>query len=230
VHWPTTSPEDQAAANPMYFLATGIFSWGAHFRTDLNPEYAQNNITDMQFYLFEGVNIQRLSAGYDVYPGTLSPLTSGTPCVSFVATLQLAQTTGSVHIQTADPKHRVLLDHGINPSFTPYEMAAMSYAENLVHNLVTNTSWGRRFFAQRIYPAANTTIAAHMADGTVTGYHQSGTCRMGDVVDADLKVIGVDRLRVADFSIFPMSDNANPTMHLFALGEKAADMIKAAWP
>ena len=62
-----------------------------------------------------------------------------------------------------------------------------------------------------------------------TGFHPSGTCRMGSgsntVVDDQLKVHGIDGLRVADASIFPniISGNTNATCNV--VGAKCADLI-----
>lgn len=45
------------------------------------------------------------------------------------------------------------------------------------------------------------------------------------VVDPELKVIGVNGLRVADASIFPVNTNANPVSAIVVVAEKVADMI-----
>ncbi|MCT7373482.1 choline dehydrogenase [Chelativorans salis] len=64
-----------------------------------------------------------------------------------------------------------------------------------------------------------------------SAYHPCGTCRMGDkddpmsVVDPELKVIGVEGLRVADSSIFPRITNGNLNAPSIMVGEKAADHI-----
>lgn len=64
-----------------------------------------------------------------------------------------------------------------------------------------------------------------------SAYHPCGTCKMGRsddpmaVVDQDTKVIGVDRLRVADSSIFPQITNGNLNGPSIMTGEKAADHI-----
>lgn len=64
-----------------------------------------------------------------------------------------------------------------------------------------------------------------------SAYHPCGTCRMGRrddpmaVVDPDCRVIGVERLRVADSSIFPRVTNGNINAPSIMVGEKAADHI-----
>ena len=62
------------------------------------------------------------------------------------------------------------------------------------------------------------------------GWHQVGTCRMGPdplaVVDARLRVHGVQRLRVADGSVMPNITSGNTNAPCVMIGEKAADLIK----
>jgi choline dehydrogenase len=65
-------------------------------------------------------------------------------------------------------------------------------------------------------------MALHYA---ITVYHLACTCRIGDVVDPRLRVLGVDHLRVADASVMAdiVSGNTNATSIM--IGEKAAEMI-----
>ena len=58
-------------------------------------------------------------------------------------------------------------------------------------------------------------------------YHPIGTCAMSQVVDAKLRVIGVEGLRVVDASVFPNHVSGNIVSSVYAVAEKAADMIKA---
>jgi len=67
-----------------------------------------------------------------------------------------------------------------------------------------------------------------------TVHHPAGTARMGDpadesaVVDPELRVRGVDRLRVADASIFPELTSVNPCLTCMMVGERAAELIAGA--
>ncbi|XP_053617634.1 glucose dehydrogenase [FAD, quinone]-like [Plodia interpunctella] len=70
---------------------------------------------------------------------------------------------------------------------------------------------------------------------TATLHHQIATCRMGPdsdplaIVDPELRVYGVARLRVVDSSIIPRTVAAHTNAPAIMIGEKAADMIKETW-
>ncbi len=67
-------------------------------------------------------------------------------------------------------------------------------------------------------------LARHYA---LTVYHETSTCRMGSVVDADLRVMGVAALRVADASVMPTVTSGNTNAATIMIGERAAEMIAA---
>jgi choline dehydrogenase len=55
--------------------------------------------------------------------------------------------------------------------------------------------------------------------------HGCGTCAMGDVVDEELRVRGVDGLRVCDTSVLPEVPRANPNLTILAVADKAAALV-----
>jgi len=59
----------------------------------------------------------------------------------------------------------------------------------------------------------------------MTDRHPAGTCGMGRVVDSELKVLGVDGLRVVDASVMPTIPHGNLNAVVIAIAEKAADLI-----
>ena len=69
-----------------------------------------------------------------------------------------------------------------------------------------------------------------------TAFHLMGTCRMGPssdptaVVDDELRVRGVEGLRIADASIMPTMPSANTNAPTIMIGEKAADLIAGNAP
>lgn len=87
--------------------------------------------------------------------------------------------------------------------------------------------------ARRYFPAPEKDLQnVQEAEGAVkdwvmTGYHPIGTCSMGEVVDAKLRVKGVQGLRVCDASVFPNHISGNLVATVYAVAEKTADIIKA---
>ncbi|HWW67397.1 MAG TPA: GMC family oxidoreductase N-terminal domain-containing protein [Solirubrobacterales bacterium] len=69
-------------------------------------------------------------------------------------------------------------------------------------------------------------LRSHIARTTFPIYHPVGTCAIGSVVDADLRVIGLDGLRVIDASVMPAAPRGNTNAPTIAIAERAADLIR----
>ena len=76
------------------------------------------------------------------------------------------------------------------------------------------------------------TYSIYFTDAKMSSYHPADTCRMGRdgddsaMLDAKLRVRGVDGLRVVDASVMPLLMGGHPQMAVYAIAEKAADIIK----
>ncbi len=72
-------------------------------------------------------------------------------------------------------------------------------------------------------------VLDYLRESLVVYFHYAGTCRVGTdamaVVDPDLRVRGISRLRVADASIMPSPISANTNATVFAIAERAAQLI-----
>jgi choline dehydrogenase len=69
-------------------------------------------------------------------------------------------------------------------------------------------------------------LREHVARTTFPIYHPVGTCAIGSVVDAELRVEGLDALRVVDCSVMPSVPRGNTNAPVIALAERAADLIR----
>jgi choline dehydrogenase len=91
------------------------------------------------------------------------------------------------------------------------------------------------FRAEEIQPGAavqsDAEIDGFIRDHCESAYHPTGTCKMGArndrmaVVDPEMKVIGIENLRVADSSVMPQVTNGNLNGPTLMIGEKASDHI-----
>jgi 4-pyridoxate dehydrogenase len=69
-------------------------------------------------------------------------------------------------------------------------------------------------------------IEEHIRATAITVHHPMGTCAMGAVVDGDLRVQGVEGLRVIDASVFPGSVSGNINAAVLAVAERGADLVR----
>ena len=73
-------------------------------------------------------------------------------------------------------------------------------------------------------------IRAHVRAKGHHLYHPVGTCAMGSVVDAELRVRGIDGLRVVDASVMPTLTRGNTNAPTIMIAEKASDLVRGATP
>jgi choline dehydrogenase-like flavoprotein len=71
-------------------------------------------------------------------------------------------------------------------------------------------------------------LLAYLRRTLMTFFHPTSTCSIGSVVDSELKVFGLDGLRVVDASVMPTVVRGNTNAPTIMIAEKAADLIKAA--
>lgn len=141
-------------------------------------------------------------------------------------------TTGSVHLSGADPDdmpviHARILEDEVDKQVTA---PILDHARRLF-----DTSPLRDLIAEEEYPGPTVStrdeVLRYALDTGVGIFHAVGAAAMGpnddDVVDPQLRVRGVEGLRVADASVLPMQLSGNTAAPCMVVGWIAADLIRA---
>src|SRR5262249_6509426 len=143
------------------------------------------------------------------------------------------QSRGRLRLRSADPTQ--------HPAICANYLAKREDAEKLVAGIhlvrrLNQTKALAPFYQEDTHPGAQLQRAEELVEFvrnyTQGFYHPVGTCKMGHdalaVVDEQLRVRGTAGLRVADASIMPTIVNGNTNAATIMIGERAADLIKAA--
>lgn len=139
---------------------------------------------------------------------------------------------GTVRLRSADP----LTLPAVDPNFLADadDLQRTVRGVQIVRRILAQPALARHGARELPASAAAQTseqIADWVRQYADTIYHPVGTCRMGpgpqDVVDHQLRVHGVQGLRVVDASIFPRITSGNTNAPCIMLGEKAAHMVLA---
>jgi choline dehydrogenase len=144
-----------------------------------------------------------------------------------------AESTGSIHIKSSDPAEPPAIR--FNFLSTEHDRAGVLAAIRKGRELMA-TSPLKEVTGEEIAPGAQLQTDDELLDwvrkNAETTYHPVGTCKMGSdamaVVDRELKVHGIEALRVADASIMPTLTSGNTNAPSIMIGEKCAEMILAA--
>jgi choline dehydrogenase len=141
------------------------------------------------------------------------------------------ESRGSVRIRSRE----ALQAPTIQPNYlaTDYDRRIMVEGAKLARRLVATPSLAP-YVLQEYKPgravASDAQILEAIRNTGSSGYHPVGTCRMGKdalaVVDPQLRVRGVEGLRVVDASVMPLLVSGNTNAATFMIAEKAADLIR----
>ncbi|MEM7671142.1 MAG: GMC oxidoreductase, partial [Pseudomonadota bacterium] len=139
---------------------------------------------------------------------------------------------GEIKIRSSDPRDppRILFNY----MSTEQDWEDFRHCIRLTREIFSQTAFDD-FRGKEIQPGADMqsddALNDFIREHVESAYHPSCTCKMGAaddpmaVVDPDCRVIGVDRLRLADSSIFPQIPNGNLNGPSIMVGEKASDHI-----
>ena len=143
------------------------------------------------------------------------------------------ESRGRVTLNSRDPgAHPRILQRFLA---TDADWRAVRAGVHLARDLSAQPSM-QRFIASEFFPGgdkqSDADIDAHIRNTAITVHHPAGTCKMGSagdelaVVGTDLKVRGIDALRVVDASVMPDLPSGNINAAVIMIAEKVSDLIR----
>jgi choline dehydrogenase-like flavoprotein len=191
-------------------VEAGAFWWGD--RTEKTP--------DLQFHFLAGAGVEE---GVGTVPGG-----NGATCNSYHTR---PRSRGTITLRSNSPADAPIIDP--NSFAEPYDL------ERHIDGIKVTQEIGRskafsKFVEREHFPGATCRSKQDYIDcarnNARSSYHPVGACKLGTdsmaVVDLDLRVHGIDGLRVCDSSIMPQVVSSNTNAPTIAIAEKAADIIR----
>jgi choline dehydrogenase len=144
-----------------------------------------------------------------------------------------SESTGSIHVKSANPEEAPAIR--FNFLSTQHDRDGLLAAIRKGRELMATPPL-KEMTGAEIAPGAHIQSDADLLEWVrntaETTYHPVGTCKMGQdpmaVVDAELRVHGLEGLRVADASIMPTLTSGNTNAPCIMIGEKCAEMVLRA--
>lgn len=143
------------------------------------------------------------------------------------------ESRGRLHIASPDPAVQPRIE--ANYLSHPLDREVMVLVMKMIRRLAAQPALSR-FLAREVRPGKEAVTDDELLDYArrtgQTCWHPTGTCRMGTdaaaVVGAELRVKGVEGLRVVDASVVPFMVASNTNIPTIMIAERAADLIKTA--
>jgi choline dehydrogenase-like flavoprotein len=195
-------------------LTSGFAEGGAFIRT--RPEL---DAPDIQFH-FSGAAAVREAAdprvphdGFTIFPTLLTPTSRGRV---------------TLRNKLAHAKPRIVHDYYA----TEHDTGTMIDGTRMALEIASRPALQKLRRVDWAVPESDSDgdILDFVRRNTRTIFHPAGTCAMGTVVDSELRVHGVERLRVVDASVMPVIPRGNTNAPVIMVAEKAADLIRGLPP
>ena len=195
-------------------VASSLFETGGFWYADENARSP-----DIQFHMGLGSGIEA---------GVLKPKNAG---VTLNTAYMRPRSRGTVRLAGNDPKAAPLID----PNYwaDPYDKEMSLKGLRLAREIMKQPAF-KPYVLREIIPGpdviSDDSLIAYACANGKTDHHPVGTCKMGideaAVVTPDLKLRGIEGLRVCDASIMPRITTGNTNAPTIMIAEKAADLIK----
>ena len=200
------------------FLASTAVPVRMYFRTREGLE-SPDAVISIAPFLYEMVNRERRIARR--------------PGITMNVNVLRSESTGSIHIKSRDAAEPPAIR--FNFLSAEHDRTALLAAMRKGRELMAASPL-KEITGEEIAPGASLQSDAELLEwvrnNAETTYHPVGTCKMGSdamaVVDRELRVHGIEGLRVADASIMPTLTSGNTNAPSIMIGEKCAEMVQAS--
>lgn len=200
------------------FLANSVFEAVAFLRTS-----QATDVPDLQLHLLPWAYVspnQDAPIRHDVDPR---------PSLTILTTLIYPRSRGTLRLASGDPTTAPLIDFQYLAD--PADLDVLTEGSEMVREIMGGAAFGGAVKGET-HPGAGlrgTDLREAILNRATSVYHGVGTCRMGvdelSVVTPDLKVRGVEGLRVCDASVMPSITGGNTNAPAIMIGERGADFV-----
>lgn len=205
--------------------------WTSGFR----PVDASSNLVEAGLFASVGSNPVAPELYFHFLPVAMVETRNGKECAAFsiVSVVLRPESRGLVQLQSADPATAP----AIQPRYYSERADLALMREGLkISRAIAHTHAFDGIFVEEAAPGGSVTsdeqLEAYISETGDTLFHPVGTCKMGTdsqaVVGPELRVRGVQALRVIDASIMPTITSGPTNAPAIMIGEKGADMVKAS--
>jgi len=162
--------------------------------------------------------------------------------MSVLVTLLDVRSTGRITLRSSDPRHKPAIDPAYlsDAADTEVLMRAVRMVREIADARPLRKMW-RSEVSPGLDVRSDSALREFIRHDVTTIYHPVGTCamtgpsqldasRLAGVVDTELRVHGVEGLRVADASVMPTVPRGNTNAPTIAIAERAADLISGRAP
>lgn len=137
---------------------------------------------------------------------------------------------GTLRLASSDPAAPPIIDHGYLTDPEDHDLSVLLDGLDLARALAAASPL-RELLGPELRPGPDlldrADLREHIRRFGVHYYHPVGTCAIGSVVDPAGRVLGLNRLRVADASIIPTIPRANTNLPAVVVGERVAELMLA---
>jgi choline dehydrogenase len=151
------------------------------------------------------------------------------PALTVLTTLIYPRSRGTLRLASADPTATPLIDFQYLADQADLDL--LTEGSEMVREIMAGAAFGGAVKGE-IHPGGTlrgTELRQAILNRATSVYHGVGTCRMGvdelAVVDPELRVRGIEGLRVVDASIMPSITGGNTNAPAIMIGERASDLI-----